>query len=216
MFAKVVVSAESRTRAIARMERALSEFRVEGVPTTIALHRWILGTRAFHKATHSTTWLEKALRDAELPESDTPAPPAGDARAPVPAELLLEVDGRRVPVRIFDQRRDTAPKVPSRLSAHGGEHVHSVIAAPMQGTILRVLVEPGQEIQAGDVVCILEAMKMENAIPAPREGDPAPSLPRTGTIVTVHIVLLRDRPVWMRPRRNPRASPCPASAPSPR
>ena len=67
-------------------------------------------------------------------------------------------------------RRDTAPKVPSRVSAHGGEHVHSVIAAPMQGTILRVLVEPGQEIQAGDVVCILEAMKMENAIPAPREG----------------------------------------------
>jgi biotin carboxyl carrier protein len=48
--------------------------------------------------------------------------------------------------------------------------VHSVIAAPMQGTILRVLVEPGQEIQAGDVVCILEAMKMENAIPTPREG----------------------------------------------
>jgi acetyl-CoA/propionyl-CoA carboxylase biotin carboxyl carrier protein len=45
-----------------------------------------------------------------------------------------------------------------------------VIAAPMQGTILRVLVEPGQEIQAGDVVCILEAMKMENAIPAPRAG----------------------------------------------
>ena len=88
----------------------------------------------------------------------------------MPAELLLEVDGRRVPVRIFDQRRDTAPKVPSRHSAHGGDHVHSVIAAPMQGTILRVLVEPGQEIQAGDVVCILEAMKMENAIPAPREG----------------------------------------------
>jgi acetyl-CoA/propionyl-CoA carboxylase biotin carboxyl carrier protein len=48
--------------------------------------------------------------------------------------------------------------------------VHSVVTAQMQGTILRVLVEPGQEIQAGDVVCILEAMKMENAIPATREG----------------------------------------------
>ena len=84
------------------------------------------------------------------------------------------MDGRRVPVRIFDQRRDTAPKVPSRHSAHGGDHVHSVIAAPMQGTILRVLVEPGQEIQAGDVVCILEAMKMENAIPAPRAGHEIP------------------------------------------
>ena len=140
------------------------------LPTTIPLHRWVLGTRAFGKSTHSTTWLEKALRDAELPEGGTPAPPPADTRQPVPAELLLEVDGRRVPVRIFDQRRDTAPKVPSRYSAHGGDHVHSVIAAPMQGTILRVLVEPRQQIQAGDVVCILEAMKMENAIPAPREG----------------------------------------------
>jgi biotin carboxyl carrier protein len=83
---------------------------------------------------------------------------------------LLEVDGRRVPIRIYDQRRDAAPKPPARHSAHGGEHVHSVILAPMQGTILRVLVEEGQEIQAGDVLCVLEAMKMENAIPAPRDG----------------------------------------------
>jgi acetyl-CoA/propionyl-CoA carboxylase, biotin carboxylase, biotin carboxyl carrier protein len=170
MFAKLIVSAENRGRAISRMDRALGEYHVEGVPTTIPLHRWILGTRAFRKATHSTTWLEKALRDAELPEGGTPAPLEADAKPPVPAELLLEVDGRRVPVRIFDHRRETAPRVPSRQTAHGGEHVHSVIAAPMQGTILRVLVEPGQEIQAGDVVCILEAMKMENAIPAPREG----------------------------------------------
>jgi acetyl-CoA/propionyl-CoA carboxylase biotin carboxyl carrier protein len=80
------------------------------------------------------------------------------------------MEGRRVPIRIFDHRRDRAPKPPARHTGHGGEHVHSVIAAPMQGTILRVLVESGQEIQAGDVVCILEAMKMENAVPAPREG----------------------------------------------
>jgi biotin carboxyl carrier protein len=80
------------------------------------------------------------------------------------------MEGRRVPIRIFDHRRDHAPRPPARHAGHGGEHVHSVIGAPMQGTILRVLVEPGQEIQAGDVVCILEAMKMENAIPAPREG----------------------------------------------
>jgi acetyl-CoA/propionyl-CoA carboxylase biotin carboxyl carrier protein len=170
MFAKVVVSAETRERAIGRMLRALGEFQVEGVPTTIPLHRWILGTRAFHKSTHSTTWLEKALRDAELELPADGAQPAGDAKPAVPAELLLEVDGRRVDVRIFDHRRETAPKPPSRLSAHHEQAVHSVVTAQMQGTILRVLVEPGQEIQAGDVVCILEAMKMENAIPAPREG----------------------------------------------
>ena len=170
MFAKLIVSADTRERAVKRALRALGEFRVEGVPTTIALHQWILESRAFHKATHTTTWLEKALRDAELPGDEWAPPPAADAKRPVPAELLLEVDGRRVPIRIFDQRRDTAPKPPARHTGHGGQHVHSVIAAPMQGTILRVLVEPGQEIRAGDVVCILEAMKMENAVPAPREG----------------------------------------------
>jgi biotin carboxyl carrier protein len=84
--------------------------------------------------------------------------------------MLVELEGRRVPVRIFDRRRPTAPKAPSRHAGHHAEHVHSVISAPMQGTILRVLVEAGQEIEAGDVICILEAMKMENAIPAPREG----------------------------------------------
>lgn len=169
MFAKLVVAADTRDRAIARMLRALSEFRVEGVPTTIPLHRWILQSRAFHKSTHTTTWLEKALRDAEL-ELPGGGQPAAEARQPVPAELLLEVDGRRVEVRIFDHRRDSAPRSPSRASARHGESVHSVVASPMQGTILRVLVEEGQEIQAGDVLCILEAMKMENAIPAPREG----------------------------------------------
>src|SRR4029453_9467211 len=82
MFAKVIVSAAKHVRASARMARALSELQGEGVPTTIPLHRWILGTRAFSKSTHSTTWLEKALRDAEPPEAGTPAPPPPHTRAP--------------------------------------------------------------------------------------------------------------------------------------
>ena len=182
MFAKLVVSAEDRERARRRMLRALDEFHVEGVPTTIPLHRFILQTREFREGSHTTTWLERALRDAELPGSDwaaaTPSEPPG-----VPAELLVELDGRRVPVRIFDRRRARAPRPPSRHEAHVGEHVHSVIAAPMQGTILRVLVEPGQEIRAGEVICILEAMKMENAIPAPREGVVSELPIRAGQVV---------------------------------
>src|SRR5919106_137809 len=106
MFAKLVVSGDTRERAIERMLRALGEFRVEGVPTTIPLHRWILGTRAFRKSTHTTTWLEKALRDAELElPAGGPQPSPTEVKPPVPAELLVEVDGRRVPVRIFDQDR---------------------------------------------------------------------------------------------------------------
>jgi len=170
MFAKLIVAAGTREEARRRMLRALDEFDVEGVPTTIPLHRWILDTQEFRRATHTTTWLERALRDAELPGADWATSTTPEPKQGLPAEILVEMDGRRVPIRIFDQRRDTAPKPPSRHAGHHGEHVHSVIAAPMQGTILRVLVERGQEIEAGDVVCILEAMKMENAIPAPREG----------------------------------------------
>jgi acetyl-CoA/propionyl-CoA/long-chain acyl-CoA carboxylase, biotin carboxylase, biotin carboxyl carrier protein len=187
MFAKLIVAAQSRPRAIKRMLRALDEFRVEGVPTTIPLHRWILQTRAFIKSSHTTTWLEKALRDAELevPTDGAGKQPGGDAKPPVPAELLVEVDGRRVPVRIFDHRHDSAPHPPSRQSARHDQAVHSVVKAQMQGTILRVLVEAGQEIQAGDVVCILEAMKMENAIPAPREGTVSELPIREGQVVQV-------------------------------
>jgi acetyl-CoA/propionyl-CoA/long-chain acyl-CoA carboxylase, biotin carboxylase, biotin carboxyl carrier protein len=187
MFAKLIVSAETRPRAIKRMLRALDEFRVEGVPTTIPLHRWILQTRAFFKSTHTTTWLEKALRDAELevPSDGAGQQPGGDAKQPMPAELLVEVDGRRVPVRIFDHRHDSAPHPPSRQSARHDQAVHSVVKAQMQGTILRILVEAGQEIQAGDVVCILEAMKMENAIPAPREGTVSELPIREGQVVQV-------------------------------
>jgi acetyl-CoA/propionyl-CoA carboxylase biotin carboxyl carrier protein len=169
MFAKLIVSGEDRERARRRMLRALSEFKVEGVPTTIPLHEWVLESKAFRSATHTTTWLERALADVDFP-SHVEIQPASSGPNP-PADILVEVDGQRVPVRIFDQRRAKAPQSPSSSSAHHGEHVHREIRAPMQGTILRVLVEKGQEIRAGEVVCILEAMKMENHIASTRDGE---------------------------------------------
>jgi len=181
MFAKVIVAGDDRERARRRMLRALAEFHVEGVPTTIPLHQWVLETEAFRSGSHTTTWLERALKDTRLPGAASAHEP--EPRQPVPAELIVELDGRRVPIRIFDHRRDTAPQSPGRHAAHHGPGVHSPILAPMQGTILRVLVEPGQEIEAGDVVCILEAMKMENAIPAPRDGVVSELPIRTGQVV---------------------------------
>ncbi|HLB61361.1 MAG TPA: biotin carboxylase N-terminal domain-containing protein [Actinomycetota bacterium] len=172
MFAKLVVSAEDRHRARARMLRALDEFIVEGVPTTIPLHRWVLETPAFRDSTHTTTWLERQLHEIDLPaQTDVAAPAASPMATPKPADVLLEVDGRRVPVRIFDERRAVAPRPPARHGGHHAEHVHGVITAPMQGTILRVLVERGQRVEAGDVICILEAMKMENHIASTRDGE---------------------------------------------
>jgi acetyl-CoA/propionyl-CoA carboxylase biotin carboxyl carrier protein len=157
MFAKLVVSGENREAARARMLRALNEFVIEGIPTE------------FIDGTHTTTWLERALTAAELPKIVEPTA-ATIQKKPRPAEMLVELDGRRVPVRIFDERVSAAPRPPSPHSARHGEHVHGEVSAPMQGTILRVLVEKGQEIRPGEVICILEAMKMENHIASTREG----------------------------------------------
>jgi acetyl-CoA/propionyl-CoA carboxylase, biotin carboxylase, biotin carboxyl carrier protein len=169
MFAKLIVSGVDREEARTRMLRCLDEFVVGGVPTTIPVHRWILSSKEFRAGTHTTTWLERALADAELPahpELDAPSPSPNR-----PADILVEVDGRRIPVRIFDERREPAPRAPASPETHQGGHVHGEILAPMQGTIVKVLVEKGQEVRPGDVICILEAMKMENHVPSSREGE---------------------------------------------
>jgi acetyl-CoA/propionyl-CoA carboxylase biotin carboxyl carrier protein len=142
---------------------------VEGVPTTIPVHEWILETEAFRDSTHTTTWLEKALADAHLPAQGDLSQ-GGAPRATRPEDILVEVDGRRIPVRIFDERREAAPKAPAGHGGHGGEHVHGEIRAPMQGTIVKVLVEVGQEVEVGQGVVVLEAMKMENQIAAEKAG----------------------------------------------
>ena len=169
MFAKLIATGEDRDTARRRMLRALDGFVVEGVPTTIPVHRWVLDSKDFRAATHTTTWLERALADAEIPA--LPDLAGGGPAQGRHADILVEVDGRRVPVRIFDERRQLAPRPPVARDAHGGEHVHGEIRAPMQGTIVKVLVEKGQEVRPGDVICILEAMKMENHIPSPRDGE---------------------------------------------
>jgi acetyl-CoA/propionyl-CoA carboxylase biotin carboxyl carrier protein len=189
MFAKLVVSGADRDQARRRMIRALDEFVVEGVPTTIPVHRWVLESEAFVTATHTTTWLERALVEAHLPAQGDLEPASAPVRSGRARDILVEVDGRRVPVRIFDERREAAPGTPSPHAAHHGEHVHGEIRAPMQGTIVKVLVEKGQPIQAGDVVCILEAMKMENHIASNREGEITDLPIRPGQIVELGALL---------------------------
>jgi acetyl-CoA/propionyl-CoA carboxylase biotin carboxyl carrier protein len=189
MFAKLIVSGENRERARLRMLGALSEFKVEGVPTTIPIHEWILRSKEFRTSAHTTNWLERALTDVDFPSHVDIQPAPGGQSAARPADILVEVDGQRVPVRIFDERRATAPRSPSASAAHHGEHVHGEIRAPMQGTILKVLVEKGQEIRAGEVVCILEAMKMENHIASTRDGEVTELPMRAGQVVETGQVL---------------------------
>jgi acetyl-CoA/propionyl-CoA carboxylase biotin carboxyl carrier protein len=173
LIAKLVVWGEDRERARRRMLRALSEYRIEGVPSTVPFHRWVLDTEEFRRGTHHTRFVEQALAEAELPRFEEPVEPqvAGASQDVSASTLVVEVGGKRVPVRIFDPAAKSPPRPPvTGAKASHAHHAGDVLTAPMQGTILQVLVEEGQEIDAGDVVCILEAMKMENHIVATREG----------------------------------------------
>ncbi|MGH2662599.1 MAG: biotin carboxylase N-terminal domain-containing protein [Actinomycetota bacterium] len=163
LFAKLIVWGADREAARRRAIRALDELVVEGVPSTAPFHRWVLDTLAFREASHTTRWVEQALSEGQFPAEQGGSP--GAAATPFdPATVVVEVDGRRVPVRVWGDDVPTAPAPPEKSAhtAHG--HLADTITAPMQGTILQVMVEEGQEIEAGDVVCILEAMKMENHI----------------------------------------------------
>ena len=183
MFAKVIVSGVDREQARRRMLRALDEYIVEGVPTTIPAHRWVLASKEFGAGTHTTTWAERALADAGLPAQGELSGSGPSAREGRPADILVEVDGRRVPVRVFDERRGVSPKPPEAHAAAHQEHVHGEVRAEMQGTIVKVLVEKGQDIRAGEVICILEAMKMENHIAASRDGEVTDLPIRAGQVV---------------------------------
>jgi len=172
LVAKLVVWGEDRENSRRRMLRALDEFVVEGIPTTMPFHRWVLDTEEFRTGIVHTKWVEEALAAGGLKSPDENAVVPGPGPAPAgPVRFLVEVDGRRVPVNVWGDDVRTPPRPPT-VVAHGHASVGAgeVIAAPMQGTILQVLVEAGQQVEAGQTVCILEAMKMENHIVATREG----------------------------------------------
>jgi len=192
LFAKLIVWGEDRDAARRRMLRALDEFRVEGIPTTLPFHRWVLQTEDFRDGKVHTQWVEEALPSGGLAAMERTSGatigdggrPGGAAPAVRPIHLEVEVSGRRVPVVVWGDEARTPPPAPAS-SAHGRAAGGSgeIIAAPMQGTILRVMVDAGQAVEAGQTVCILEAMKMENHITATREGKVAEVAVSTGDVV---------------------------------
>jgi acetyl-CoA/propionyl-CoA carboxylase biotin carboxyl carrier protein len=183
LFGKLICWGEDRDAARRRMLRALGEMRVEGIPSTASFHAWALRTPEFIAGTHTTGFVEAALSEGRFvpPAGPMPTAPgtsgalsasggvalAGDGASPF--HISVEVDGHMVPVLLWGVELPHAPRAPASASGLAGAD-GDTITAPMQGTILQVLVEPGQAIAQGDIVCILEAMKMENHIAAARDG----------------------------------------------
>ena len=191
LFAKLICWAPDRERARRRTLRALQEFDVQGVPTTIPFHLWVMESLAFREASHDTRWVERALEEGRFEPPGEPVVPGAGGRAVRPATVVVELGGRRVPVRVWGDELSTPPPPPAAAAHGGGAHAADTIAAPMQGTILQVMVEQGQEIAAGDVVCILEAMKMENHIAATHDGVVDQVTVKAGDIVDTGQVLIR-------------------------
>ncbi len=177
LIAKLVITGRDRREALARARRALDEFQIEGVPSTIGFHRRVLDDPAFIEGGVTTRYL------TEHPEV---VPPAweGDTAAPAEAlpasERVLEVNGRRFAVRTFGEPLPSAtravvtakgaPKRSSNGAGAAGGHGGADLVSPIQGTVLRVVVEAGVGVAAGDLVAVVEAMKMENEIRAHRAG----------------------------------------------
>ncbi len=177
LVGKVIVWGRDRDVAIARAIRALKEMVVEGIATTIPADIAILEHPDFAAVTHSTKWVEEVLDLSHI--GTAPIIPAGDDNEPlVQRTTTVEVNGRRFDVKLWvpESAGVASPsakaKKPTRsASAAGGAGGGSgKVAVPMQGTIVKVLVEVGQTVEAGQSVVVLEAMKMENQIEADKSG----------------------------------------------
>ena len=181
LVGKLVVWAPDRERARHRMLRALGELEVEGIRTTTPAHQVLIAHPDFASGNHSTKWVEEELDEALFATATSaPVPAAVDEAAPDLVERLVpvEVDGKRFSVRLWvpevapgaspapgAARRAPRPKFSAASGAGDG-----TIAAPMQGTIVKLLVSEGDDVEAGQAVLVLEAMKMENHVNTDRGG----------------------------------------------
>jgi len=172
LVAKLCVWAEDRPTAIARMRRALDEFEIAGIETLIDFHRAAMAPDGEFAAGGTC----RDLVADPGPAMDALPPRLGTRMATAPRsvrdpeELLVEIDGRRATIALHDPATALPEPPPIRARSAGGAGSPGEVTAPIPGNVLQVLVQPGQTIVTGQVVCILEAMKMENEIAAPAGG----------------------------------------------
>jgi acetyl-CoA/propionyl-CoA carboxylase biotin carboxyl carrier protein len=172
LVAKLVVWGTDREDARRRMIRALDETIIEGIATTIPAVRVILDHEDFIAARHSTRFVEQRLDFSTLPAAIA-ADGTVDDDGRVLRTVDAEVDGRRYSVRLFVPGVTGASRAAAARRRHAPgatTPADGTITVPMQGTIAQILVAEGDQVAAGDVLCILEAMKMENQIRTPIGG----------------------------------------------
>ncbi|WP_420174670.1 acetyl/propionyl/methylcrotonyl-CoA carboxylase subunit alpha [Luteococcus sp. OSA5] len=199
LVAKVIVTGVNRDHAITRARRALKEIVLEGMPTVIPFHRAVLEDPAFVAADGNfgvyTNWIETAADLKVAPYKGE----LGEAEEHVePKTVVVEVNGRRMEVKLPGDLAVAAkpgsgkakrPTKRDRGGAKASEASGNSVTAPMQGTVVKLAVEPGQTVAEGDLVVVLEAMKMENPVTAHRSGVIKAVSCEVGATVTAGAVL---------------------------
>ncbi len=209
MLAKLVVTGATRRQALERARRALDEFVIEGMATVLPFHRVVVRDPAFAPASDGvpfevhTRWIETEFAGGIEPFAGPTADPGpGDNRESV----VVEVDGKRLEVTLpaglggrgGPAGKARAPRRSDRSGSAAGPGAGAgsdAVTAPMQGTIVKIAVEEGQPVQPGDLVLVLEAMKMEQPLTAHKAGVVTALRAAVGQTVTNGAVLLELKDV---------------------
>ena len=196
LVAKLIVSGRSRTQALERSRRALAEFVVEGMPTVIAFHRAVVDDPAYigdgEKFGVHTSWIETEFDNTIAAYEGGDEPVEAGTRETV----TVEVGGKRLevslPAALAASASAGSGKKPAKRAAGkkaGAAAGGNALTSPMQGTIVKLAVEEGQQVATGDLVVVLEAMKMEQPLNAHKAGTITGLVAEVGATVTSGAVL---------------------------
>ncbi len=199
MLAKLIVTGADRKQALQRARRALAELSIEGMPTVIPFHRVVLDDPAFAPAEGGefkvhTRWIETEFNNTIPMYSGAPGSVGSDEDERT--TVVVEVNGKRMEVSLPDLGGGTKPAAKpasktrksrsARGAAKGGG---DELTSPMQGTIVKVAASDGDTVAEGDLILVLEAMKMEQPIPAHKAGKVSGLSAKAGDTVTSGAVL---------------------------
>ncbi|WP_328462375.1 biotin/lipoyl-binding protein [Actinoplanes sp. NBC_00393] len=196
MLAKIIVTGATRAEALERSRRVLDETVIEGIATVLPFHRAVVRDEAFtgEPFTVHTRWIETEWAGG-VPPFAAPAAPEGE---PTEREtVVVEVGGRRIEVRLpktlFSGTPASTPKRSTSRSRGGSGATAAVsgngLTAPMQGTIVKVAVQDGDQVAEGDTIVVIEAMKMEQPLQAHKPGTVSGLTVEVGATVTAGTVL---------------------------
>jgi acetyl-CoA/propionyl-CoA carboxylase biotin carboxyl carrier protein len=179
LIAKLIIWGRDRHEAMSRARRALDEFEITGVPTTLPFHRLVLDTPAFIAGTHHTKTVEEELDLSSITHPPTARLPGDEEQAE--RTMTVEVGGRRYQVRLWapeiaappqaGRRVPTRRRPPKLSQSMEAADTEGVVVAPMQGTIVKVHQRAGDAVEKDAPLFILEAMKMENEVRSPVAGE---------------------------------------------